>query len=49
MPLTYWPEIALLQDHCAEPPNVMMDAIETALGEMNVPMSKYHSERYSFV
>jgi predicted ferric reductase len=30
-------------------PNVMMDAIETALGEMNVPMSKYHSERYSFV
>ncbi len=30
-------------------PNVMMDAIERALGEMNVPMSKYHSERYSFV
>jgi len=30
-------------------PNVMMDAIEAALGEMNVPMSKYHSERYSFV
>jgi predicted ferric reductase len=30
-------------------PNVMMDAIEKALGEMNVPMSKYHSERYSFV
>jgi predicted ferric reductase len=30
-------------------PNVMMDAIETALGEMQVPMSKYHSERYSFV
>ena len=27
----------------------MMDAIEKALGEMNVPMSKYHSERYSFV
>jgi hypothetical protein len=25
----------------------MMDAIETALGEMNVPMSKYHSERYT--
>lgn len=30
-------------------PNPMMDAIETALGEMHVPMSKYHSERYSFV
>jgi predicted ferric reductase len=30
-------------------PGVMMDAIETTLGEMNVPMSKYHSERYSFV
>jgi predicted ferric reductase len=27
----------------------MMDAIEKALGEMNVPLSKYHSERYSFV
>jgi len=26
-----------------------MDAIEKALGEMHVPMSKYHSERYSFV
>jgi len=30
-------------------PNIMMDAIEKALGEMNVPISKYHSERYSFV
>jgi len=30
-------------------PNVMMDAIEAALGELGVPMSKYHSERYSFV
>jgi predicted ferric reductase len=30
-------------------PNVMMDAIEKALGKMDVPMSKYHSERYSFV
>jgi predicted ferric reductase len=30
-------------------PDVMMDAIERALGEMNVPLSKYHSERYSFV
>jgi len=30
-------------------PNVMMDAIEAALGEMQVPISKYHSERYSFV
>ena len=30
-------------------PNVMMDAIEAALGEMKVPLSKYHSERYSFV
>ena len=30
-------------------PGVMMDAIEKALGELSVPMSKYHSERYSFV
>lgn len=30
-------------------PGVMMDAIERALGELEVPMSKYHSERYSFV
>jgi predicted ferric reductase len=30
-------------------PNVMMDAIESALGEMQVPIAKYHSERYSFV
>jgi predicted ferric reductase len=30
-------------------PSAMMDAIETALGEMKVPISKYHSERYSFV
>ena len=30
-------------------PNVMMDAIEAALGELAVPLSKYHSERYSFV
>lgn len=30
-------------------PNVMMDAIEAALGDMGVPLSRYHSERYSFV
>jgi ferredoxin-NADP reductase len=30
-------------------PDVMMDAIERALGELGVPLSKYHSERYSFV
>lgn len=30
-------------------PDVMMDAIEDALGTLGVPMSKYHSERYSFV
>jgi NAD(P)H-flavin reductase len=30
-------------------PGVMMDAIEKALSEMRVPMSMYHSERYSFV
>ena len=29
-------------------PNVMMDAIERSLGHMRVPLSKYHSERYSF-
>ena len=29
-------------------PGVMMDAIERALGDMQVPVSKYHSERYSF-
>jgi predicted ferric reductase len=30
-------------------PDMMMDAIEKALQELGVPMSKYHSERYSFV
>jgi predicted ferric reductase len=30
-------------------PNPMMDAIEAALGSLGVPLSKYHSERYSFV
>jgi predicted ferric reductase len=30
-------------------PGVMMDAIENALGELGVPIAKYHSERYSFV
>jgi predicted ferric reductase len=30
-------------------PTVMMDMIEATLGEMSVPLSKYHSERYSFV
>jgi predicted ferric reductase len=30
-------------------PGVMMDAIEKALGELKVPVSKYHSERYNFV
>jgi predicted ferric reductase len=30
-------------------PNVMMDAIEKTLGELGVPLSKYHSERYNFV
>jgi predicted ferric reductase len=30
-------------------PDPMMDAIETALGEMKVPRIRYHSERYSFV
>lgn len=30
-------------------PPVMMDSIERALGELKVPLSKYHSERYSFV
>jgi predicted ferric reductase len=30
-------------------PDVMMDAIEKALSELDVPLSKYHSERYSFV
>ncbi|HQR53734.1 MAG TPA: ferric reductase-like transmembrane domain-containing protein [Burkholderiales bacterium] len=30
-------------------PNPMMDAIERALGELGVPLAKYHSERYSFV
>ena len=30
-------------------PDVMMDAIEAALDELSVPVTKYHSERYSFV
>ncbi|ANI31749.1 oxidoreductase [Yersinia entomophaga] len=29
-------------------PDIMMDAIEKALDELNVPLSKYHSERYHF-
>jgi predicted ferric reductase len=49
----------LLQRHLPPPyaeheyficgPGVMMDAVEKALGELKVPISKYHSERYSFV
>jgi predicted ferric reductase len=30
-------------------PEVMMDAIEGALEKLKVPITKYHSERYSFV
>lgn len=30
-------------------PDVMMDAIEKTLRALHVPLSKYHSERYSFV
>jgi predicted ferric reductase len=30
-------------------PDLMMDAIEKSLKELGVPLSKYHSERYSFV
>jgi predicted ferric reductase len=30
-------------------PDTMMDAIEKALKDLGVPLSKYHSERYSFV
>ncbi len=30
-------------------PDVMMDAVERALSELNVPLSKYRSERYAFV
>jgi predicted ferric reductase len=30
-------------------PDVMMDAIEKGLRELGVPLSKYHSERYTFV
>jgi predicted ferric reductase len=30
-------------------PGPMMDAVEGALRELDVPISKYHSERYSFV
>jgi len=29
-------------------PDVMMDAVEKALSALHVPMSRYHSERYSF-
>jgi ferredoxin-NADP reductase len=29
-------------------PDRMMDAIEKALGELKVPLSKYHSERHAF-
>jgi predicted ferric reductase len=30
-------------------PGVMMDAVEKGLADLGVPLSKYHSERYSFV
>jgi predicted ferric reductase len=30
-------------------PNVMMDAIERALGQLGVPLWQYHSERYNFI
>jgi predicted ferric reductase len=30
-------------------PNVMMDAIEKTLGELDVPLWQYHSERYNFI
>jgi predicted ferric reductase len=30
-------------------PDVMMDTVESALSGLGVPLSKYHSERYSFV
>ena len=30
-------------------PGPMMDAVEKSLAELKVPLSKYHSERYSFV
>ncbi|QSB12821.1 ferric reductase-like transmembrane domain-containing protein [Natronosporangium hydrolyticum] len=30
-------------------PEPMMDAVESALAELKVPKSKYHSERYSFL
>jgi predicted ferric reductase len=30
-------------------PDVMTDAMESTLGELGVPLSKYHSERYHFV
>src|SRR5262245_14675403 len=36
-------------EHFTSAPGVMMDAIEKALGQLHVPMTKYHSERYSFV
>jgi predicted ferric reductase len=52
-------DAALLERHLPQPydeheyficgPAVMMDAIENALGKLHVPISKYHSERYSFV
>jgi ferredoxin-NADP reductase len=51
-------DAALLQRHLPPPhaaheyficgPNPMMNAVETALGKLGVPLAKYHSERYSF-
>ena len=52
-------DAALLKRHLPPPyadheyficgPDPMMDAIEQALRELDVPLAKYHSERYSFV
>jgi predicted ferric reductase len=51
-------DAALLTRHLPKPyaehehficgPNPMMDAVEAALDQLGVPMTKYHSERYSF-
>lgn len=42
------PMMSMLRTHFVCGPNPMMDAVEAALGQLGVPLAKYHSERYSF-
>lgn len=48
MLMRYLPKPYAAHEYFICGPVVMMDAVETVLGKLEVPISKYHSERYSF-